>query len=303
MLHHVRVMLADPSVAPLVDAYRTCEFATLAKDGTPVPWPTSGLPRTDGTFLLTTSIAFPQKAFNVRRDARVALLFSEPTGSGLDNPPHVLVKGTATCADAVHTEPSGDLGELWKRLLVRQPHSRGYLSFPARRIADWYFMRLLIDVQPTSVEVLDAPTGSSTVSESTVAGSGLLSAYPNAVVSGLDAAGAPVLRRTAVADHPGGFTVSLPAEAGFEPGPGALLVHRHDEKLNKMHHALIKGTLGRDGDTWVLAPSGVIEPAGRGPRDTLTTLRRCRATTGRYLAKRGLARPSVPWAAYRDLIN
>jgi hypothetical protein len=37
--------------------------------------------------LITTSIAFPQKAFNIRRDARVALLFSDPTGSGLNRAP------------------------------------------------------------------------------------------------------------------------------------------------------------------------------------------------------------------------
>ncbi len=36
-----------------------------------------------GKFLLTTSVALPVKAFNIRRDPHVALLFSDPTGSGL----------------------------------------------------------------------------------------------------------------------------------------------------------------------------------------------------------------------------
>jgi hypothetical protein len=78
--------LIDSELAAVVRAYRTCEFATLAKDGTPVAWPVSPLLRVDGTFVLTTSLGFPQKALNIRRDERVALLFSEPHGSGLDAP-------------------------------------------------------------------------------------------------------------------------------------------------------------------------------------------------------------------------
>ncbi|MFI5930849.1 pyridoxamine 5'-phosphate oxidase family protein [Actinoplanes sp. NPDC051494] len=293
-------MLADPSVAPLVDAYRTCEFVTLAKDGTPVAWPASGLPRAGGGFLLTTSIGFPQKAFNVRRDGRVALLFSDPTGSGLADPPHVLVRGTATCADVVHTEPEGELRDLWLRLYARQPGSRVYPSVPARWFTDFYFMRLLIEVTPASVEVVAAgTTGVSTVIGSTVVGSDVLSAYPSAVLASLDAGGAPQLHRTAVADHPGGgFAVDGGAAA---PGPASLLVHRHDEKLSALHNALVRGTLERDGDAWVLTPSGVTQPAGRGPADVVATMRRCRATTDRYLAKRQLARPVVPWAEYRAL--
>ncbi|GAA2639346.1 hypothetical protein [Paractinoplanes durhamensis] len=32
-----------------INAYRTCELVTLAKDGTPLAWPTSGISRSDGT--------------------------------------------------------------------------------------------------------------------------------------------------------------------------------------------------------------------------------------------------------------
>ncbi|HEY0125592.1 MAG TPA: pyridoxamine 5'-phosphate oxidase family protein, partial [Blastococcus sp.] len=84
---------ADPQVMQVVDRYRTCEFATLTRSGVPIAWPTAALYRPDGTFLITTSIALPQKAFNIRRDDRVALLFSEPTASGLDGAPQVLVQG------------------------------------------------------------------------------------------------------------------------------------------------------------------------------------------------------------------
>jgi hypothetical protein len=41
--------------------------------------------------VITTSIGLPHKAYNVRRNPRVALLYSDPTGSGLDSRPEVLV--------------------------------------------------------------------------------------------------------------------------------------------------------------------------------------------------------------------
>ncbi|MFI9844126.1 pyridoxamine 5'-phosphate oxidase family protein [Nonomuraea sp. NPDC051941] len=68
----------DLEVGAIIDAYRTCEFATLGADGTPLTWPTAAWRRADGTLLVTTSLAFAQKALNVRRDGRVALLFSDP---------------------------------------------------------------------------------------------------------------------------------------------------------------------------------------------------------------------------------
>jgi hypothetical protein len=61
---------ADPQVLDVVDRYRTCEFATLTRSGVPVAWPTATHYRPDGTFLITTSIALPQKAYNIRRDDR-----------------------------------------------------------------------------------------------------------------------------------------------------------------------------------------------------------------------------------------
>ena len=45
--------------------FRTCEMSTLAKDGTPITWPTLPFWRPDeGRFLITTSIGLSQKAFN-----------------------------------------------------------------------------------------------------------------------------------------------------------------------------------------------------------------------------------------------
>jgi hypothetical protein len=73
-----------PEVETVFREFRTCEMSTLARDGAPITWPTLPFwrPR-EGRFPITTSIGLPHKAFNVRRNPRVALLFSDPTASGL----------------------------------------------------------------------------------------------------------------------------------------------------------------------------------------------------------------------------
>ncbi|MGX1541781.1 hypothetical protein [Streptomyces adustus] len=137
----------DPAPLDVLDAYRTCEFATLGRDGTPLARPTAVRRRSDGTLLPTTSLAFAQKALNVRRDGRVALLFSDSTGSGHEHPPQIFVDGRAVCPDTVMTGPQG-AEDYWRTLFERQPHSRAYVSAPMRPLMDWYYLRLLITVTP-----------------------------------------------------------------------------------------------------------------------------------------------------------
>jgi hypothetical protein len=133
-------------------AYRTCELSTLAKDGTPVTVPTSPviLPE-QNRILITTSIGLPSKAFNVRRDGRVSLLFSDPTASGLSQPPAVLIQGDASSPDRVETS-TPELDQLWSILAVRQPASNAYgANALTRWFFDWYYMRLLIWIAPRRV--------------------------------------------------------------------------------------------------------------------------------------------------------
>ncbi|HEX8132733.1 MAG TPA: pyridoxamine 5'-phosphate oxidase family protein, partial [Actinomycetes bacterium] len=84
--------------------FRTCELSTVARDGTPITWPTLPFWQPERTrFTITTSIGLAQKALNVRRDPRVSLLFSDPTASGLSRPVAVLVQGDALAPDEVVT--------------------------------------------------------------------------------------------------------------------------------------------------------------------------------------------------------
>ena len=149
--HHTLAAL-PPEVAEVFRAFRTCELATLARDGTPITWPTSPIYQPEfGRFFVTTCIGLPQKAFNVRRNPHVSLLFSDPTGSGLAAPPAVLVQGDATAPDEIHTW-SAELERFWRMVAQRQPSTRIFSSTPVMRyLTDWYFMRLLIYVTPRRI--------------------------------------------------------------------------------------------------------------------------------------------------------
>jgi hypothetical protein len=145
-------LVVPPEVEAVFQQVRTCEFTTLAKDHTPITWPTVALYQpAQARFVITTSIGLPHKAYNLRRTPRVAMLYSDPTGSGLTAPPAVLVQGTAVCPDQVVTQGQ-ELDALGRLLMVRQPVSARYsANFVARWLSDWYLMRLLIYVTPRRI--------------------------------------------------------------------------------------------------------------------------------------------------------
>jgi hypothetical protein len=143
-----------PEVERVFTEFRTCEFSTLARDGTPITWPLITLWQPEEQrFVLTTSIGLPNKAFNARRDGRVSMLFSDPTASGLQGPPAVLVQGDAEVPEEIHTSPY-DLREYWKRTWRVQPAGKAYGSnVLTRSPMDWYYMRLYINVKPRRIQV------------------------------------------------------------------------------------------------------------------------------------------------------
>lgn len=138
-------------VVAVFENFRCAEMATLAKDGTPLAWPVVVLYQPErGRFVATTSIALPQKAYNIRRDGRVSLLYSDPTASGLVKPPAVLVQGDATAPDEVVTW-NDDLRDLWRLLAVRQPASDNSTNAFSRWLMPWYYMRLLMPIVPRHI--------------------------------------------------------------------------------------------------------------------------------------------------------
>lgn len=142
-----------PEVLATLREFRTCEFTTMAKNGTPITWPLAARyePEHD-YFIITTSIGFPQKAFNIRRNTNVSLLFSDPTASGLNAPATVLVQADATVANEVTTTMER-LENYWREtIFARQPSGKLYSSNALLRwMMDWYYMRLVIRARPRTI--------------------------------------------------------------------------------------------------------------------------------------------------------
>lgn len=147
-----RVIPIPAEIEAVFREFRTCEFTTLARDATPITWPMLPFWRPETRqFMTTTSIGLPDKAFNIRRDPRVSLLFSDSTGSGLDHPPAVLVQGHALASDKVNTSIGAYEKEV-RLVYRRQPSGAIWSSNPLLRwYFDWYFMRLEITITPTRI--------------------------------------------------------------------------------------------------------------------------------------------------------
>lgn len=139
-----------PAAIDIIENYFTCEFTTVSRDGSPQTWPVTPRLLDDGRFLTATSIGLPQKAYNIRRNPKVGMLFSEPTGSGITEPGAVLIQGDATAEDRIVSDPASDpeLAALAQTLFARQPAGALWSTRVGRRLWWSYYMRILIYVTP-----------------------------------------------------------------------------------------------------------------------------------------------------------
>ena len=73
----------------------TCEFTTVASNKQPITWPVTPYYDQGGaTINVTTGLGYPKKADDARAHPSVSLLFSDPTGSGVESGIAVLVDGS-----------------------------------------------------------------------------------------------------------------------------------------------------------------------------------------------------------------
>jgi len=143
-----------PDVRAALSGYFTCEFATVNRRGEAIAWPAVPyVDEGDGHITCAVSIAYPVKAYNARRHPRVSLLFSDPTGSGLADPPAVLVQGSASVDEVLDYPP--DIIGLFRTVARRQPDSSRFTGNRiVRRLFTWYlFQRIALRVIPERVTV------------------------------------------------------------------------------------------------------------------------------------------------------
>src|ERR1700704_4785325 len=100
-------------VQSVFDRFITTEYTTIDRAGQPITWPVTPYYRPGaGAIDVTTGIGYPKKANDAAANPRVALLFSDPTGCEMEDPPMVLVQGIAKVDDpdlpaTTHRHPRG----------------------------------------------------------------------------------------------------------------------------------------------------------------------------------------------------
>lgn len=147
-------------VTAVLQQYLTCEFTTLDARGAPLTTPMSAVWQPGhGRFVLSTSVSAPAKLERIRADDRVALLFSEPTGSSLDGNTAVLVQGRATVGDTVYAAEG--MEDYWAVLLSRKPDiCRAIMDTQLREFwPECFYWRARITVRPGRVWKITGPPG------------------------------------------------------------------------------------------------------------------------------------------------
>ena len=88
-------------VCEVFDRFITTEYTTIDRRGQPITWPVTPYHhREEGCVDVTTGLGYPKKADDAAANPKVSMLFSEPLGSGMHQPPMVLVQGIASVDDA-----------------------------------------------------------------------------------------------------------------------------------------------------------------------------------------------------------
>ena len=97
--------------ASLPEAVRECfsrfittEYTTIDSRQQPITWPVTPYYTPGGpTIDLTTGLGYPKKADDAKRNPRVALLFSDPTGSGVTSGTRCWCRGSRTSTRTTST--------------------------------------------------------------------------------------------------------------------------------------------------------------------------------------------------------
>jgi hypothetical protein len=272
-------------VQNVFERFITTEYTTIDRRGQPITWPvTPYYHHGEGCVDITTGAGYPKKADDARANPHVSLLFSDPTGSGLDGPPMVLVQGTAR----VDEDDLRANAERYRReSVVKLPATKDQM--PPKLIEgmfSWYYDRIYVHVWPERVYVWEDcdPTKEPRLFDAHMeevrsgqseepenghaapdAGGGvwdprmdeLGDRYTSAVVSLVAPDGFPFSLRVPIEVDKPGRRVRIAADAlgvPVQPGLACLTAHDHSPRFTWQRNFQVRGDLVSDENGWSIVP-------------------------------------------------
>jgi hypothetical protein len=268
----------------------TTEYTTIDRRQQPITWPVTpyyadGAPTID----VCTGLGYPKKADDARRNPHVALLFSDPTGSGIERPAQVLVQGTAEVDDA---DLDANRERYFRESVAKLPATRK--MHPPRFMRgplNWYYTRIYIHVRPERVfiwpdgdphsppevhgshmeEVRSGHAEEPAEPHAPSAGGGIAwdqrindlgSRHPMAVLSWVGPDGFPISVRLPVAVDSTARRIridALPAGLPLAEGRACLTAHAHGEEFTWQENFQVRGDLVEVADgEWAVVPHKLI---------------------------------------------
>jgi hypothetical protein len=278
-----------PEALEVFERFITTEYTTVDSTGQPITWPVTPYYSPGGeTIDITTGVGYPKKADDAERNPRVALLFSEPHGSGLEHPCAVLVQGTAH-VDYADFEANRE--RYLRESVVKLPATKEQQppSF-MRGMFEWYYARIYVKVRPERVYVWDGGDFNaeprlydanveevrSAHSQQPLQHQPVPARRPPVWDQRMDELG--TRHRTAVVSRvaPDGFPVSarlpiqpdratkrihidaMPSMMAAAPGRACLTAHEHDEQFRWQMNFQVRGDLVEQDGGWALAPDKLV---------------------------------------------
>jgi Pyridoxamine 5'-phosphate oxidase len=310
-------------VQAVFDRFITTEYTTIDRRGQPITWPvTPYYHRGEGTIDVTTGLGYPKKAADAEVNPKVALLFSDPTGSDLHDPPTVLVQGPADVDDR---DLDHNRERYTRESAEKLPGAQeGAPPKFMQRFFNWYYTRLYVHVRPERVYVWhrgpesepelfdvrldevrsghneeppaphEGPRTGEPVWDRRIDELG--QRYETAVLSLVAPDGFPLSGRVTVEPDRGARRIRLgepPEGIPLEPGLACVTAHDHSPEFKWQRNFQVRGDLVGDGDGWALVPAKLVGgfelPPGSAierTRQNFSKVRRFRRIAKRELAKR-----------------
>jgi len=318
-------------VQEVFDRFITTEYTTVDKRGQPITWPVTPYYRPgDATIDVTTGLGYPKKADDAAANPKVALLFSDPTGCGMNDPPSVLVQGTADVNDR---DLDANRERYGRESDEKLPGARSAAPPDAlKRFFGWYYDRIYVHVRPERVWIWrgdsgDAPELLDTHLEEVQSGHAeepaaphadprerepawdsrideLGERYDSAVLSLVAPDGFPFSSRVPVAVDRQANRIRIertPSGGPMQPGLACLTAHDHAPDFAWQRNFQVRGDLIEDEHGWALVPAKLVGGFELPPTSTLARYRlnlkkvmRFRKIAKKELAKRTWVRDLGP---------